>query len=640
MVGYSIHEQQNVRELTMLLRQHRIGDLPISQAQSVKRVRFLSQTMLATCGNDNRVRVWEWPSQRRLHDLPGSRFARDPQGEILYVASREPRSATTTYGRRDFQVANLSKIDLRTGQTITASEPAEIEMSALAVSPAGTMVAAARLTQPAVVFDAQTLQPHFHLKPPGKGTVGCIHFLDETRILTKGYTVNDYDYKVYLWDLPSQKPALKFSGAKTEIAVSPDGRFAAAGGAERGRVRVWSLSDGALLREFLYAEQHWVTETSFFHHAPLLAVVGQGASDRQLARLQVWNVESGQLLADFQPAGYPGWLLSVCVSPDDRWVVAGAGDGRLRVWDWQARTEQKSLSGHRDRVQSLVCLDDEWLLTSGNRDHTIRRWRINDSSTAGIEQAFDEIADQLAYSGVTRTLASSHGAVVRLWKARAGGFSGPDSLAGALSHPGVHQLCFCGNGKRLVTSGGDGTIRLWDVATQRELVRLEVHDEDSDHHVGWLALTPDEAGVAFTQMWSNRVAVWDWASREEVSRLDSGRRDLGPLGFAANGAWLAAGGADSGEITVWSWPERKIVHRFEAAGGIHINALRFCPASPDLLASADGDGNVELFDLRTGSRIANDNVESGQAWSLMFTPDGRRFIGGSLFGVIVVWELT
>jgi WD40 repeat protein len=82
------------------------------------------------------------------------------------------------------------------------------------------------------------------------------------------------------------------------------------------------------------------------------------------------------------------------------------------------------------------------------------------------------------------------------------------------------------------------------------------------------------------------------------------------------------------------------VHRLKAGGGSHVNALRFWPASPDLLASADVDGNVEVFDLRTGNRIANDNVESGQAWCLTFTPDGRRLIGGSLFGVIVVWELS
>src|SRR5262245_18035342 len=150
----------------MLLRRQRIGDVPISHAEAVKRVRFLSQTMLATCGDDNRVRVWEWPSQRRLHDLPGSRFASGPGGDVLHVASRERRSATTSYGARHFTVANLSAIDLRTGRTIAASEPAEIEICALAVSPGGTRVGAARLTQPAVLFDAQTLKPLTSLKPP------------------------------------------------------------------------------------------------------------------------------------------------------------------------------------------------------------------------------------------------------------------------------------------------------------------------------------------------------------------------------------------------------------------------------------------------------------------------------------------
>lgn len=617
----------------MLIRQHRIGDVPISHAQSIKCVRFLSPTMLATCGNDDRVRVWEWPSQRRLHDIPGSRFAASARGDVLYVASNERRRTRTV----EYTMAGLSKIDLRTGQTIAASEPEKIEICALAVSPDGTMVGAARLTQPAILFDANALKPLFELKPPGEATVGCICFLDEKRVLTRGYTVNDYDHKAYLWKLPSRKPARKLSGAGTCLAVSPDGRFAAAGGTQRGQARVWSLGDGSLIQELHHAEQSWVMETAFFHHAPLLAVVGQGKRD-EMARLKVWNVETGQLVAELQPAGSPGWLHSVCVAPDDRWVVAGAGDGRLRVWDWQTRTEQVSLTGHQDRVQSMVCLNNDSLLTSGYQDQTLRLWNIKKGKLA-IEQTFDDTANQLAYSGVSRLLASAHDSTVRLWKARARSFSGPKSLVGTLSHPGVHQLLFCGDGKRLITSGRDGTIRNWDVKTQSELVRLEVHDEDSDCYIGWLALTPDEAGIAFTQIWSSRVTIWDWETRAVAERLDCDGRDLCPLAFSPNGAWLAAGGADSEEITVWNWLERRIVHRLATAGGPHVNALRFCPTSPDLLASADAEGNVELFDLRTGVRIAHDNVESGQAWSLTFTPDGRRLIAGSEFGVLVVWEL-
>src|SRR5262249_23981128 len=136
------------------------------------------------------------------------------------IASRERRHAKTSYGERHYKVANLIKFDLGAGRTIQQSEPDEIEFSTLAVSPQGTRVAAARLTQPAVVFDAETLTPLFELKSRGKATVGSIHFLDENHLLTKGYTVNEYDYVAYRWCLSTRKRARAFAGAKTELSVS------------------------------------------------------------------------------------------------------------------------------------------------------------------------------------------------------------------------------------------------------------------------------------------------------------------------------------------------------------------------------------------------------------------------------------
>jgi len=75
-------------------------------------------------------------------------------------------------------------------------------------------------------------------------------------------------------------------------------------------------------------------ETAFFHQAPLLAVVGQGDRRNEAGRLKVWNVETGELVEDRTPAGHPGWLYSVCISPDDRWIAfqARISPARLQVF--------------------------------------------------------------------------------------------------------------------------------------------------------------------------------------------------------------------------------------------------------------------------------------------------------------------
>jgi WD40 repeat protein len=625
-------------DIEMLIPQHRMADVAISHAEAIQQVRFCGNSVLATCGRENRIRLWDWPGQKRLQEFAGSRFAFAPQGDVVYVATSERRRAKTSYGRKEFTVANLVRYDVQSGKALAEAKPAEVEICALAVSPAGKLVAMSRLTQAAVFHDAQTLTPLFELKHPGKGTFGTIHFLDENRVLTKGYTGRDYDEVAYLWDLRSRKPILSFSPAKWGLSVSADGRFAAAGTPEIARVGVWDLSDGKLIREFSYSGQGWVMDTVFCHHASLLAGVGQGGLHDRDGRLNLWNIETGELEEDHQPAGNPLWIRSVCISPDDRWLVAGGGDGRVRVWDRQAQQEISASPGHAGKVQAVVCLDREWLLSSGGDDHAIRRWNLSSGTDHGIERAFEE-ADRLVYHRASGVLASTHYSMVRLWRPRMGTISGADSLVAELPVPTVFQLCFSRDGRRLVSSGTDGMIRVWDLETQGEIDRLQVHDETSDSNILGLVLSPDDSKVVFTQVWSSRVGVWDWQSGTEIIPLSPGRRDLGCLAFSPDGRWLAAGGGDSGEITVWQWPDAKLSHQLDAESG-HINALAFSPTMPDLLASADGGGDVQVFDLRTDTRVARMSIESGQAWSLTFSPDGDSVIAGSEFGVIATWKLV
>ena len=51
--------------------------------------------------------------------------------------------------------------------------------------------------------------------------------------------------------------------------------------------------------------------------------------------LRLWELQTGKCIRTFE--GHTGWVESVAISPDGRWVVVG-GDG-LQCWD--ARTGQR-----------------------------------------------------------------------------------------------------------------------------------------------------------------------------------------------------------------------------------------------------------------------------------------------------------
>src|SRR5439155_2048287 len=56
----------------------------------------------------------------------------------------------------------------------------------------------------------------------------------------------------------------------------------------------------------------------------------------------------------------------------------------------------------------------------------------------------------------------------------------------------IHPVVFAADGKSLASAGYDGTVRLWDRATGKELLRLG----GADTKLGTVALSPDGRTVA------------------------------------------------------------------------------------------------------------------------------------------------
>lgn len=119
-----------------------------------------------------------------------------------------------------------------------------------------------------------------------------------------------------------------------------------------------------------------------------------GSKDNSVVK---WDIETGaktELKKKWDrktsPAGqqsHHGEILAVAVTHDGRYVVSGARDSIIRVFDSRVQYAQvQELKGHRDAVTSLSFRMDTYTLFSGSLDRCLKHWDLNDM--AYIETMF------------------------------------------------------------------------------------------------------------------------------------------------------------------------------------------------------------------------------------------------------------
>ena len=195
------------------------------------------------------------------------------------------------------------------------------------------------------------------------------------------------------------------------------------------------------------------------------------------------------------------------------------------------------------------------------------------------------------------------------------------------------------NGRWLAGGSSDGTVRIWDAATGRELRRLEGHD-------GWVtsvSFSPDGKWLA-SGSHDETVRVWNLTNGREHLRLDGHRPIVTSVSFSPDGRWLASAAGD-GTIRLWDAATGKIQRRLQA----HNQRVEAIALSPDgkWLAGVLDDETVRVWDVATGEELRRLDGFVGAANTILFAPaadskgaDGwpRLFVGCD-DGAIVEWTL-
>ena len=193
----------------------------------------------------------------------------------------------------------------------------------------------------------------------------------------------------------------------------------------------------------------------------------------------------------------------------------------------------------------------------------------------------------------------------------------------------VTSVAYSADGRRLVSASLDGTIKLWDAASGREIRGLFGHQGA----VAQAAVSADSRRVVSGGR-DRVVRYWDGETGALLKSFAGHENIILAVACVPDGSRFASAGFD-GAIKLWDAAGGK--ERSLQAGGAAVRALRFA-ADGRRLASLSDDGVLRLWDGVSGSAIREFPAVAGGGGALAYSRDGRLVAVGTRDGAVKVIE--
>jgi WD40 repeat protein len=192
---------------------------------------------------------------------------------------------------------------------------------------------------------------------------------------------------------------------------------------------------------------------------------------------------------------------------------------------------------------------------------------------------------------------------------------------------GVNTLAITPDDSKFISGSSDSTIKIWDLATGKELRTLTGHSKG----VNTLAITPDGSKLVSGSC-DSTIKIWD-LTKEKLSFFPTNHNsDVSKLLVMSNNRRLVSASYDS-TIKVWDFLKGQEIETLTGHGKEIKNAV---VSSDDLLAiSSSEDQTIKVWDIVKGKELftfSNDTVVEKVIYN-------NQVILGGFAGNIIIFDL-
>ncbi|HEV7857609.1 MAG TPA: caspase family protein [Pyrinomonadaceae bacterium] len=431
-----------------------------------------------------------------------------------------------------------------------------------------------------------------------------------------------------------------------KIIFSPDGRLLASNSFNDGAIKLWDVEKGRQLRTL---PGHTGGGNSFFSGVTAIAfsrdgrVLASGGADNTI---KLWDVITGRELHAM--SGSTGSLVSttgiasLAFSPDGRVLLSAHGDGN-RLWDVATGQELRTLAGDGSlmslsggaafnadgkEVAALVYgqgvqvkfwdaasglelrtanLSGQPLLLNGNSfatdtaghllvttkdEEKLELWDVTAGGKPRVLSTVNQPNAFVRFSPDARLFALANGNTIQLRELETGRELRTLNVPHTLDVPmdGVYGLDWSPDGRVLATGGTDGQIRLWEVATGREVRDLLGHSNAAFN----VAFSPDG-----TRLFSGDKTIWETTTGRGLRALAGTTNS--PLGMLSrDGRWLAELSLSNSQVKLWDVAQQRPSFTLASSDAVVANGAAFSP-----------DGRVLAVFYRSNKEQGRSNAGPG-----------------------------